>query len=148
VVSLINSERPFCENCREWTQQQLGVARLSGNGTEPAWTKVLSGELPALAEFPPSPPGAAQYVRLDLARCPRCEHSRFLSISAVTVSVDKEGKTSEHTRSLATNAILTPAQCAVVEACGQLYQQNLEEQLGPIDSAEAGGPTATAEGES
>ncbi len=148
VVSLINSERPFCEGCREWTEKQLGVARLAGNGTEPAWTKVLSGELPALAEFQPSPPGAMQFVRLDLARCPRCEHSRFLTISAVSVSVDKEGKTSEATRALATNAVLTPAQCAVVEACGQLYRQNLEQVLGPLDSAEAGGPTVTAEGES
>jgi len=147
VVSLLNSDRPFCETCQVWTEPQRGVARLSGNGSEPAWEKVLAGELPALAEFPPAPPGAMQYVRLDLARCPRCEYGRFLTICAVDVVVDKEGKASEKARALVTNGIVTPSQCAVVEACGKLYDQHLEQSLGPL-SAEAGGPPAPAEGES
>jgi hypothetical protein len=41
-----------------------------------------------------------------------------------------------------TNAILTPAQSAVVEACGQLYRQAPEQHL---DSAEAGGSSAADE---
>jgi hypothetical protein len=159
IVSLLNSDRPFCEACRQWTHQQLGVARLWGNGSEPAWEKVLAGELPALAEFPPAPPGSSQYVRLDLARCPVCADSRFLSISSVTVSINKDGKVSENTRSLVTNAVLTPSQCAVVEVCGQLYEQSLEASLAepdvseaspeetPDESAEAGGQSAPTEGE-
>jgi hypothetical protein len=146
VVSLLNSDRPFCERCQAWTDAERGVARLASTGNEPAWQKVLGGELPALAEFPPSPPGAMQYVRLDLARCPRCTESRFLSIAAVSVSVDKKGKTSETTRSLATNAVITPAQCAVVEACGRLYNEQLEQALAPPDSAEEKGPSAAEEG--
>jgi hypothetical protein len=147
VVALLNSERPFCERCQAWTDAERGVARLASSGAEPAWQKVLGGDLPALAEFPPSPPGAMQYVRLDLARCPRCAESRFLSIASVSVAVDKKGKASETTKSLATHAIITPSQCAVVEACGQLYNEQLERDLSPPDSAEAVGLSAATEGE-
>jgi len=149
IVSQLNAQRPYCESCQSWTDLQRGVARLLASGGEPAWDKVLAGELPALAEFRPAPPGSWMYVRLDLARCPTCEQSRFLTISQVMLQTDSKGKTSETTRSLVTNAIITPEQSAVVEACGQLYRQNLEEDPEPQDSAEAGGSSAPDdEGES
>lgn len=146
IVSQWNSQRPFCETCQSWTDEQKGVARLLATGGEPAWTNVLNGELPALAEFQPAPPGSRWYVRLDLARCPKCEHSRFLTISQVMLTTDSKGQTKETTRALVANAILSPAQCAVVETCGQLYRQNLEADLSQPDSeqvsAEAGGSSA------
>ena len=146
IVSQWNAQRPFCETCQSWTNEQRSVARLLATGGEPAWTNVLNGELPALAEFEPAPPGSRWYVRLDLARCPTCEHSRFLSISQVMLHTDDKGQTKEVTRALISNAILSPAQCAVVEACGQLYRQNLEADLDQPDlqpdAAEAGGSSA------
>ncbi len=129
TVALHDSRRPFCEACNEWTQRQRGVARLASDGSEPAWTEVLAGDLPSLAAFETADPGARQYVRLDVARCPRCEQSRFLTASAVNVVVDKQGHSSEKQRCLFTNAILTPAQFAVVEACGALYRGRLDEVI-------------------
>jgi hypothetical protein len=135
LLSLRYSDVPFCETCNEWTQVERGVARLAADGSEPAWENVLAGDLPALAEFHPSPPGAAQFVRLDVARCPRCDQSRFVTIKAVEIVVDKNGNTSEKERELITNGTLTPGQFAVIEACSSLYRDLLEQADNEATSA-------------
>lgn len=145
AAARLNWDRPFCESCQQWTDSERGVARLSGTGREPAWEKVLGGDLPSLAEFQPSLPGSMQFIRLDVARCPHCATSRFLTIASVTVTIDQNRKPKETTRSLVKNAIVSPSQCAVVEACGQLYRQALDASFVPPDSAEAGDPASDAE---
>jgi hypothetical protein len=155
VVAFYDSERPFCETCNVWTDIEPGVARLASTGQEPEWQQVLAGDLPALASFDPAEPGSAQYVRLDAARCPRCEDTRFLTINAVQIVVDKNGQPSEKATPLVTNAIITPAQFAVIQACGQQYRQRLDEAVGADENAvetegggdAAPGQSATAEGE-
>ena len=134
TIARLDGDRPFCEACNEWTQRQRGIARLASDGSEPAWTAVLAGDLPSLASFEPAEPGARQFVRLDVARCPRCQESRFLTASAVEIVVDKQGHSSEKLRGLITNAILTPAQFAVVEACGALYRSRLDEVIDHSDN--------------
>ncbi len=130
-AALAEARRPFCEPCSEWTEVEENVARLAATGDEPAWQQVFAGDLPSLAEFPAAEQGAHQYVRLDVARCPRCERSRFLTVSTVKITIDKKGKATEHVRRLMTNAILTPAQFAVVEACSKLYRREpLGDEIG------------------
>jgi hypothetical protein len=127
VASTLYASVPFCESCQEWANQEKGVARLDATGDEPAWQQVLGGDLPALAEFSPSRGVAPQFVRLDLARCPRCDNSRFLSIHKVQVTVDKNGNPTEKEEQLITNAMITPEQYAVVETCGMLSREQLAE---------------------
>jgi hypothetical protein len=81
---------------------------------------VFAGDLPSLAAFPPADKTAKQFVRLDVARCPKCEQSRFLTASAVQIKIDKKGKENVTEKRLITNAMLTPSQFAVVEACAKL----------------------------
>jgi hypothetical protein len=104
-AALGDALRPFCESCNEWTEIEPGVARLTASGDEPTWQQVMAGDLDALAEFLPASPTAAQFFRLDVARCQRCEQSRFLSLAAINITVDKKGKTSEKERQLITNAV-------------------------------------------
>ncbi len=137
TVERMGGDRPFCEACKEWTERERGVARLASDGSEPAWNAVLAGDLPALASFEPAEPGASRFVRLDVARCPRCQDSRFLTVSTVDVVVNGQGQSSEKLRSLITNAILTPSQFAVVEACGALYRSRLDEVIGQDDHDDA-----------
>lgn len=150
TASMIHASVPFCESCDEWADQEKGVARLDATGDEPAWQQVLGGDLPALAEFSPAHGLAPQFVRLDLARCPRCEESRFLTINKVQMVVDKNGNPTEKEEQLITNAMITPEQYAVVETCGMLYRDQLEN---PADGGEdwnegqeaADSPPATGE---
>jgi len=147
-AALAEARRPFCEPCSDWTEIEEDVARLAATGEEPAWQQVFAGDLPSLAEFPAAGSEAHQYVRLDVARCPRCEQSRFLSVSAVKITVDKKGKTKEDIRRLLTNATLTPAQFAVVEACSSLYRHQPTPEAGAesagVSNADAPGSTADA----
>jgi hypothetical protein len=153
LVVFYDSERPFCETCNQWTEVERGVARLASTGKEPEWEQVLAGDLPALASFDPAEPGSAQYVRLDAARCPRCEETRFLTINAVEIVVDKNGQPSEKATPLVTNAIITPAQFAVIQACGAQYRQRLDEVVGAQyptsdqDGEPPSGQTAPVEGD-
>ena len=123
AIALTNAHLPFCESCHDWTVAEQGVAKLTGTGQEPAWQQVLSGDLPSLAEFPPAERDAREFVRLDVARCPHCQHSRFLTINTVRISVDKKGNETTKEKPIVVNAILTPSQFAVVEACAELYRQ-------------------------
>jgi hypothetical protein len=122
-LALASAHRPFCELCNEWTNVETDLVRIAGTGHEPAWQKVLAGDLPSLAELPPAEPSALQFVRLDVARCPHCEQSRFLSAFAVQIKIDKKGNESKTERRIIQNAKLTPAKFAVVEVCAQLYRQ-------------------------
>jgi hypothetical protein len=144
-TALGEAKLPFCESCNEWTETEPDVARLTATGQEPAWQQVLAGDLPSLAEFPPAPPEAQQFVRLNVARCPRCEHSRFLSATSVQITINKKGEASEKEQHLVTNAILTPSQFAVVEACSLLYRQGLAEPAAEADEPPA--PPEPAPGE-
>src|SRR5262245_59826474 len=142
--ALAEARRPFCEPCNEWSEIEENVARLAATGEEPAWQQVFEGDLPSLAEFPAAEAGAHQYARLDVARCPKCEQSRFLTVSTVKITIDKKGRANEQVRRLITNAILTPSQFAVVEACSKLYRENELERSTGGASEEGNANTAPA----
>jgi hypothetical protein len=135
TMALANAQLPFCESCDTWTEEQKDKVRLAATGDEPAWQQVFAGDLPSLAAFHPAEHGALTFVRLDTAQCPRCEHSRFMTASAVNIKIDKKGNATEKERRLITNAILTPAQFAVVEACVQLYRQGPPDSSTPANEA-------------
>jgi hypothetical protein len=109
VVALarIDADRPFCETCQEWTESQRGLMYLAADGNEPTWQEVLSGELPALAVFDRASRVTSPHVRLDLARCPKCTHSNFVSLTAVTITKDKKGNEKTKERALITNGAIT-----------------------------------------
>ena len=102
-----DANRPFCETCQEWTKSERGLMRLAADGQEPAWQEVLAGDLPALAVFERALSTTSPQVRLDLARCPKCEHSNFVSLTAVTITKDKKGNDKTTERSLIVNGAIT-----------------------------------------
>ncbi|MCI0357302.1 MAG: hypothetical protein L0211_02310 [Planctomycetaceae bacterium] len=107
AIARIDAERPFCETCQEWTKSEEGLLRLASDGNEPVWQEVLAGDLTALAVFERAFTDTSPQVRLDLARCPKCEHSNFVSLTAITITTDKKGKTKTRQRSLITNGAIT-----------------------------------------
>jgi hypothetical protein len=61
----------------------------------------------------------------------------------VRITIDKKGRANEQVRRLITNAILTPSQFAVVEACSKLYRQNEVERASGGASEEGNANTAS-----
>jgi hypothetical protein len=107
VLARSDANVPFCETCLEWTKSEKGLMYLAADGNEPAWYEVLSGDLPALAVFERAMSTTSPHVRLDLARCPKCEHSNYVSLTAVTITKDKKGNDKTKERSLITNGAIT-----------------------------------------
>jgi hypothetical protein len=138
MASMMHAGLPFCESCQEWAEESKAVAKLAADGNEPTWQQVLGGDLPALAEFSPADGLAPAFVQLDLARCPRCEASRFLTINKVQMTVDKNGEPTAKMDALITNAMITPEQYAVVETCGMLSREMLAEKIAVEDEPEHG----------
>ncbi len=123
VVALARSDAqvPFCETCLEWTTSKKGLMYLAADGNEPPWQEVLAGDLPALAVFERASAHASPHVRLDLARCPKCEHSNFVTLTSVTITKDKKGNDKTTERSLiASGAISDPEAVFLAEFAKQM----------------------------
>lgn len=109
VVALARTDaaRPFCETCLEWTASTSGLLRVAADGNEPPWQEVLGGDLTAIASFQPANASTTPHVRLDLARCPKCQHSNFVSLTSITITTDSKGKTKTKERQLLLNGMIT-----------------------------------------
>ena len=82
-------DSPFCEACDVWTKGNLAAARLKYN---PENQRHLSaGDLNALDEALAATGGENLFTQLDLHCCPKCDNSIFLSVCAMTNTVDKKG---------------------------------------------------------
>jgi hypothetical protein len=109
IVALARTDaaRPFCETCLEWTNSTSGLMRFAADGKEPPWQEVLGGDLTAVATFSPANALTTPHVRLDLASCPKCVHSNFVTLTSVTITRDKKGKKKTHETTLITNGAIT-----------------------------------------
>ena len=135
VVTLARSDadRPFCETCLEWTNPTKGLMNLSATGHEPVWGEVLAGELPAIAEFSPARGTHPATVRLDLASCPKCEQSSFVTLTAITTSTDSKGKTKTTERAMIVNGALTATEAEFLRQ----FAQQLTTEPGDSEAADA-----------
>lgn len=113
------AQLPFCEACAAWTVPEKSVRVLSADGTEPPWSRVLDGQLIALNEFPVATGDESATVHLDLASCPSCEQSHFLTARQVTATADAKGNVKITEKPLATNLIIPPLEAQFVRLCGQ-----------------------------
>lgn len=109
VVNMARQDatRPFCEACQRWTNPTGGLIYVAADGNEPQWQEVLSGDLTALAVFPPVDVPSSTHVRLDLASCPACQHSNFVTLAAVTITHDRKGKEKKTERAILRNGAIT-----------------------------------------
>ena len=65
---------------------------MPGSGQANSLERVKAGDLTALGEFTRARIGVRAYLQLDLARCPSCQQSNFLSIHSCQDTVDRNGK--------------------------------------------------------
>ncbi len=113
--------KPYCEDCKCWTEVEAGMANMPVSGTDPAWDRIAQGDLTALRKLKLDSNPAHQ-VRLDLATCPQCTSQDYLSATAVDfVSKGNETKTVE--RSVIKHGKLTREQTNEVRAFAHELQE-------------------------
>ncbi len=81
---------PFCEDCNEWTQETKELAALPVSPSDPAWQTVIGGNVSSIRKLQLAPE-TSRYVELQLASCPTCANSDFLTALSVDMVVNKEG---------------------------------------------------------
>ncbi|MHC4405194.1 MAG: hypothetical protein ACYTG0_36575 [Planctomycetota bacterium] len=120
VARTFIASRTFCERCRQWTVVEEGVQELAlESGEERALERILSGDLAALNELHRAPEGAEGCLRLDLARCPTCTESNFLTIQMVSQAVDAQGNLQTKTEALFSNLLLGEADALAFRHVGR-----------------------------
>ena len=124
------SSQPFCETCNRWTTTEVSVRRLMPSGSEAKSLELLkAGELAALDDFAPAPAGAGAYLQLDLALCPTCQQSNFLSIYNCQQTVDKHGKPTLTKTTVLENLIIAADDIPGLRQCGRLPVAGEDAQL-------------------
>ncbi len=110
----------YCETCCAWCEPKPGISRLAPSDAVALAKRVEAGELHALAETPAAGANDAVAVRLDLARCPSCSDSNYLSLQRVSVVIDKRGRRKESSELLVSNV--------------RLSKTDVETVFGPLDT--------------
>ncbi|MEC9093129.1 MAG: hypothetical protein VX438_10515 [Planctomycetota bacterium] len=77
-------EQPFCERCNCWTEKRMGVAYYHPPpAAHPITKQLLQNDARALLSCEPSDDQAESYLRVDMAMCPRCLQTSFISCRSI-----------------------------------------------------------------
>jgi hypothetical protein len=132
------ADQPFCEECNAWTKQEEGVAHLALPTDEEnsPLDRVLNGDLSALDEMIRSGPGAPAFLRLDLATCPTCTESNYLTVQLTTHTVNKKGEVSTNTDALVKNMLIAEQDVPRVRDAGVDPPEEPDEEASVEEPAE------------
>lgn len=106
---LADSE-PFCEACENWCRPEDDALRLGVAPDSSTATRLLAGDLGAIAETPRADPAEPIWQQVDLCHCPSCGGTNTLTLSLVTLSYDKKGNAQAKKNTLVDRLLLTPEQ--------------------------------------
>jgi hypothetical protein len=111
---------PFCETCNRWTVLHKAVRQLLPVGVrEDSLRRATAGDVDALTELVRAESGARTCLQLDLASCPACQQSNFLSIRMVQRTVDSKGKEQVKKTTLLKDLMLEAADVPRVRQAGR-----------------------------
>lgn len=82
---------PFCEDCNQWTEETKELAHLPVSPADPAWERFTHGDLDAIKRLQVVQ-NVPQYVELQLAACPKCQNSDYVSAVGVSLTAGKDGE--------------------------------------------------------
>ena len=111
VAGFYLSTAAYCEHCKRWADEKQSVLPLDAVGDPKGLqSRLEQGDLAGLKALKKLPGDAAVFTVLNLNKCRGCAQSNFLSLDAVTITVDKKGKKNRHTRKLLENLVLNSEQ--------------------------------------
>jgi hypothetical protein len=122
IVGLARGDvhRPFCETCEAWTNEDKTALRFAAKGSEPAWAQILAGDFAELGRFETATADTPEHVRLNVASCPKCAHSNFLTIHVVRIVTNRKGKQQTNHTVLLRNGLLTDTQAEMLRALAKM----------------------------
>jgi hypothetical protein len=116
----LTASLPFCERCNRWTVVEKAVRRLLPRGTRPdSAQRAMAGDVDALLDLLRASGDPYEYLQLDLASCPTCQESSYLSIQFVRRTLDKKGKAQVSKTVVLKNLVLDPADIPRIRQAGR-----------------------------
>jgi hypothetical protein len=109
---------PFCEDCGRWTVNKAGTRFLSLIGAGDPLKQLLSGDLTALENFNLAQ-SESVYLQLDLATCPGCTESNYLTVQQAKQTLDKEGKLKTELTPLVRNMLVAAEDLPLIQTAGR-----------------------------
>ncbi len=106
---------PFCEDCDEWTNETVDLANLPVAPDDPAWDKFSTGDLDAVKKLQ-LVVDSMQYVELQVATCPTCENSDFVSAVGVVLKHGKDGEFDKKTKPIVRHLRISRTQHDEIQA--------------------------------
>jgi len=136
---------PFCEKCNAWADEEYSGLRMPPPGDTVALTGQLEGgNIAVLGELQWTQPD--KFTDVDLNSCPTCKQVGFLTVKAVTLTINKKGERDESSETLAENLILSHTG---IDAARKLVEIAANDP-GPgadVDAGEDGDSAAAASGD-
>ena len=130
IAVSMTRNHPFCEMCHRWTTKEDDVRRMSLIGAEPAAIENISaGKIDVLEKLAKALDEEAAYLRVDLASCPDCSQSSYVSVQLVSSSVDKKGNESTATKAVLENLSVDAAE---TERVSQVGRERTNEELAKL----------------
>jgi hypothetical protein len=121
---------PFCELCRHWTKKTVGSRSLSLFGADELLKQLLDGDLTTLDKFNLAQ-NEGTTLRLNVATCPACDESCFLTIQQVTVTINKEGKPETKVEALVNNMLIAAEDIPLIQNAGRIPEPPATEAEAP-----------------
>lgn len=99
VWSVLNSE-PFCEFCGEWCEEDQGLVSLAQ--AEPTGLRQVfeSKQFERLKSVGAKDSNAADWYRLNLHHCKRCDRTNTLTVKAEKITFDRKGNSKVESKAL------------------------------------------------
>jgi len=103
---VLNSE-PFCEFCGEWCDEDQGLVSLGQ--AEPAGLKQVfeSKQFERLKSVGAKGNAAADWYRLDLHRCKRCDRTNTLTVKSEKITFDRKGNSKVESKAFLSKLVLS-----------------------------------------
>jgi hypothetical protein len=130
----------YCERCQKWCTDRQGVLSLSMADPVTLRRELETGNVGHLGTIPPWDTEAPERLRVDLSRCPTCDHSHLFSVSQVTVSIDGKGNRSEKVVPIVNRLYVAPEHAQwLLDYRGRLDAASMPDRLAPT-TAESSPP--------
>jgi hypothetical protein len=102
------TSEPFCEFCGEWCDEDRGLVSLAQ--AEPAGLRRTfeSKEFERLRAIGAKEGGAADWYRLDLHHCKRCDRTNTLTVKSEKITFDSKGRSKVRSTNLLNKLVLAP----------------------------------------
>jgi hypothetical protein len=115
IAWVMLSSAPFCEQCERWADEKATISPLEPVDDPKGFTARLEqGDYAPLMALKKLPAEMGPFTELSLMKCPTCQTSNFLTVTAVTVTKDSKGKTNRsHTKVLENLVLNTDAYHAI-----------------------------------